>query len=397
MSHFLFMSLADRGHVFPQLAVATELIRKGHRVTCATGESMAELVQQAGATMLPCASRFDKTDLYELITATDVSLMLDAMLDDSVEMFNEVRARFDDERPDLLVYDAYSFQVGRVLDHVWGIPTVEWAPTLVSNEHWSYPDAILAMDSTADLDTSGFEALYGRIFALLTDHGIEDPMRTLNTPHDRTLVPIPQAFQVAGETFDQRFAFVGPCLGERASLAEWTPPSSGLPTVLVSFGTVFNRQPEFFRTVVRAFTGVPWHVVITTGGGFDTAELGPLPANIEVHQWISHLSVLEHAQVFVTHGGMGSMMEALHEGRPMVVIPQDRSSRPVARQVGELGLGRVMQPAEVTAQTLRDAVLEVAASRQIDESVRTMQRQVREAGGAVRAAEHLENYLAGRR
>lgn len=91
-------------------------------------------------------------------------------------------------------------------------------------------------------------------------------------------------------------------------------------------GTLSHAQSEFFRTCVRALTGRPWRAVITVGNGFDTATLGTVPPNIEVYPWVPQVAVLEHADVFVTSGGLGSLMGAVHTGTPMLMAPTCRST-----------------------------------------------------------------------
>lgn len=106
-----------------------------------------------------------------------------------------------------------------------------------------------------------------------------------------------------------------------------------------------------------------------------------------------HLTVLRHASVAVTHGGMGTVMEALHSGCPMVVVPTSDLDWPTGRRIEELSLGRVLPPGEVTAERLREAVLGVAADEDVRRATDAMRRDVRAAGGAVRAADEIEQYL----
>jgi dTDP-L-oleandrosyltransferase len=126
----------------------------------------------------------------------------------------------------------------------------------------------------------------------------------------------------------------------------------------------------------------------------DPAELGPLPPTIEVHRWVSHLAVLAHASVAVTHGGMGTAMETLYRGCPMVVVPATAIDGPPARRVAELGLGQVVEPAELTPARLVDAVLAVAADPRVRRNAEAMRGDIRAAGGTPRAADELERHLA---
>jgi UDP:flavonoid glycosyltransferase YjiC (YdhE family) len=66
------------------------------------------------------------------------------------------------------------------------------------------------------------------------------------------LVFLPREFQVAGETFDERFRFVGPAIGPRAETSPWQPPDPASRLLFVSLGTAFNERPDFFTRCIQA-------------------------------------------------------------------------------------------------------------------------------------------------
>lgn len=163
--------------------------------------------------------------------------------------------------------------------------------------------------------------------------------------------------------------------------------------LLASLGTESNEQPEFFRSFGDAFKDEEWHAVLTLGKGVEAAGLG-LGDHLEAHSWLPHDQVLPHARVFICHGGIGSIMEALAHDTPLVVVPQTPEHRFTAGHVTELGLGRTLPHGELTPRTLRAVVDEVANDTAIRENVLRMSRHIREAGGAAAAADALEGWLA---
>jgi MGT family glycosyltransferase len=205
------------------------------------------------------------------------------------------------------------------------------------------------------------------------------------------LVTLPRAFQYAGDTFTDRYEFVGPLLSERGYQGGWEP-SGDLPVVLVSLGTAYNDRPEFYRTVLRSAADRPWQVVLAIGG-VDPEVLGAVPPNVEVHRQVPQLAVLRHARAFVTHAGMGGTMEGLHFEVPMVAIPQMAEQRANADRIAELGLGTVLQPDRVTADTLWNAVDDVAGDEHIRERLAWMRREMAATGGAPAAADSVERIL----
>jgi MGT family glycosyltransferase len=366
---YLFMCHPDHGHVIPNLAVAAELVRRGNEVTYLTAADMADIVRSTGATVITYDSRYRKADFFQL--ANDPLYLLSLLLDESAAMLEAAEGL---PRPDMIAYDISILYAGRVLSRKWGLPAAQLIPVFASNENFSFLNAIYNPEGGQAKQAAlpgWVDDMLARIGALAAAHGVEaEPAALWWEVQDFSLVNIPRSFQFAGETFDDRFHFVGPCLGERRFLGEWRPPGDGLPIALVSYGAVFNRHPDFFRTCVRAFSELPWHVVMTVADGLDPADLGPLPGNVEVHRWVPHLSVLEHASAAVTHAGTGTVMEAMYHGCPMVVLPTSGLDWPAARRIADLNLGRVVAPEEATLERLIEDVLAVAADAEVRRATR---------------------------
>jgi dTDP-L-oleandrosyltransferase len=266
-------------------------------------------------------------------------------------------------------------------------------PSLVSNEHFQLC-ALDAPPAVEDTRPPALPELRARFAELSEVYELPDkPVEEFISWMPELCVAFhSRQFQVAGDTFDDRCVFVGPCLADSAA-SDWTPPAGAGPVVLISLGTSHNDRPEFFTTCVAAFRDTPWHVVLTLGAHGDPDALGELPPNIEAHRWIPHLSVLRYAKACVCQAGMGSTMEALYSGVPLITVPQAVDAEPIAARVADLGVGLLVPPSEVTAERLRDAVAEVVSDEGIAARMREVRQGVREAGGARRAVDEIESLL----
>ncbi|MEU8960346.1 MULTISPECIES: macrolide family glycosyltransferase [unclassified Streptomyces] len=395
--HFLFLVIPDHGHIFPNLAILEELTRRGHRVTFVTGEEVSEPVRATGATVLPYASEYRSLNHFESVNEDLGSRMLTLLIDESAAMLRAVEAALDGDRPDVVVYDFATSHAGRILERKWGLPAVQLCPAFAQNEKFSFASGFNESDTGGVADYAAPPVMVEAINKLVAEHGLDVPFHEFFLSIAASnLVFLPKEFQIHGESFDERFSFVGPCISDRSFLGEWQPPASGLPVVLVSLGATFSDVTGFFDAGMKAFADAPFHVVLTLGSSMAPEELGELPANIEAHRWVSHVAVLEHAKAFVTHGGMGSVMDSLSAGVPMVMVPHSPLDRPTGRRVTELGLGEVIAPDDLTAEALRDAVTRLLADEETADRARAMREPVREAGGAARAADVLERTAAPR-
>ena len=66
----------------------------------------------------------------------------------------------------------------------------------------------------------------------------------------------------------------------------------------------------------------PVNLVVTTGPGFDPAQLGPLPPAVRTAPFLPQAAVLPHCRAVVSHAGAGTMLGALCHGLPQLCLPQ---------------------------------------------------------------------------
>ena len=163
--------------------------------------------------------------------------------------------------------------------------------------------------------------------------------------------------------------------------------------IYIALGTILKGAKGFFRSCIAAFRDENVTVVLSTGSSFNISALGKLPGNFIVRPHVPQLSVLKQARLFITHGGMNSVSEAMVCGVPMVVIPFT-SDQPVnARQVERLNLGKVLPPRSVTAETLKNTAFSVLADKTIRQAVQEMQETVTQSPGNGGAVAIIESYF----
>ncbi|MBW4721236.1 macrolide family glycosyltransferase [Saccharothrix obliqua] len=382
MAHFAFVSAPAPGHVNPTLPLVAELVRRGHRVSYATGPSTVDGAVAAGAAPVVLPSRLPPDmDARGEFTADQLAVTLEHFLADARVSFPVLAEHFTADRPEVVCYDSVTF-TGRMLANLLGVPDVALVPTFAENERFSATQVYLP--ASFDHTHPRLVAAIGAMGEFAAGHEfLADPNLMFGYVAPVSIVFIPREFQLAGETFDDRFHFVGPTV---ADAGEWSPDGDG-PVLLVSLGTVFNQRPDVYRACVEAFGDTEWQVVMSTGE-LDTSLLGPLPGNVWAARRVPQVAVLRHATAFVSHAGMNSLMEAVLHGVPVVAVPRIPEQRAVARRAEELGVARV--PAEVTAESLRAAVEEARGLRAGAVALGDLARR---AGGAPAAADVLEKLL----
>lgn len=379
----LVVALAGHGHVTPTLAVVAELVRRGHHVEYATGAEFGAAVRDAGArhVALPDLDPFVPPPV---VGPAAVAAWFRHFFAGLARTYPVLLAHCRAHRPDVVVYDATNWPA-RLVASGLDVPAVRTVPNLAENDVYSgLQGALLAgLDGDPALD-----ALADDVAAFAAAHHVTlDVASTMDVTEQANVVFVPRAFQPHGDTFDDRFRFVGPALGARPG-DRFTPADPDRPLLYVSLGSIFTGRPDLYRACVDGFGDGRWQVAMTVGGT-DPAPLGPVPPNVQVRPWFAQLDVLTHAAVFLTHAGMGSTMEGLAHGVPLLTWPQMPEQVVNADRVTALGLGRRLSDPP-SAAAVRAAVDELTADAAIRSAVTGMRARIREAGGAPAAADVVE-------
>lgn len=377
----------DPGHIMPMLEVIHELVTRGHRVTVANEPAVAHLATVTGGEFVPVVRELPAAGGE---WAQDALSAINVFLDGNMRALPQLKAVYDEDPADVYLYDTGSY-VGRLLAESQGKPCAHLSPTIVT------PRTDKDAAAEAERSLSPREAEYEARFAKwLADNGATTTDLGEFTGTAPRLVSLcAKVLQPGADSFDpDRAAFVGPCLGGREAQGDWTRPDDAEKVLLVSFGSSFTDQPEFYRQCVAAFGDLPgWHVVLVIGMKIDPAELGHVPANIEVHPWAPQLAVLEQADVFVTHAGTGGCAEALYHAVPMVAVPQGADQFSNTRQLVELGVARHIDTEDATAEELREAVTSILTDPQVPGRLERLREEIRAQGGAAQAADIIEGML----
>ncbi|QJC88206.1 glycosyltransferase [Bacillus inaquosorum] len=381
--HISLINIPRYGHVNPTLALVEKLCERGHRVTYATTEEFVPAVQQAGgeAFVYHSSLTIDPKKIKEMMEKNETTLSL---LKESFSILPQLEDLYQDDRPDLILYDFIALS-GKLLADKLHVPVIKLCSSYAQNESfWLGNKDMLKRIKEAEAE---FKAYLEQ--AQLPAASFEQ----LAEPEALNIVFMPKSFQIQHETFDDRFCFVGPSLGKRTEQESLLIEKDDRPLMLISLGTAFNAWPEFYKMCLEAFRNSSWQVIMSVGKSIDPESLGDIPAHFTIRQSVPQLEVLEKADLFISHGGMNSTMEAMNAGVPLVVIPQMYEQELTAKRVNDLGLGVYLPKEEVTVSRLQEAVQAVAGDQEVLSRVKNMQKDVKEAGGAERAAAEIEAFM----
>ncbi|ASB89458.1 glycosyltransferase [Bacillus sonorensis] len=386
--HIAIFNIPAHGHINPTLALTKKLVERGYRVTYPVTDEFVAAIEETGAEPLQYRSTLNinpQTIREMMKNKEDMPQAPKMFMKEVEEVLPQLEELYQHDRPDLIVYD-FMAMTGKLIAEKLGVEAVRLCSTYAQNEHFQFKDLVERMQiekvgqqvsdlKNANFSTARFEELF--------------------EPAKLNIVFMPRAFQPYGDTFDERFRFVGPSLAERKfqNNNEQLVKDDGRPVMLISLGTAFNAWSEFYSMCIDAFRDTKWQVIMSVGAAIDPESFEDIPDNFSIRQSVPQLEILKKAKLFITHGGMNSTMEALNEGVPLVVIPQMPEQEMTARRVEELGLGRHLQPEATTVQRLQEAVSQVDDNTELLNRVKDMQENIKEAGGAEKAADEIEAFF----
>ncbi|XP_049793728.1 UDP-glycosyltransferase UGT5-like [Schistocerca nitens] len=126
------------------------------------------------------------------------------------------------------------------------------------------------------------------------------------------------------------------------------------------------KTKAFFETFSKMKQIILWK--------WETDDLEGKPDNVKTEKWLPQSDIMAHDNVrlFITHGGLLSMTEAVHHGLPVVVVPFFGDQHFNARQAEHLGYAVRLDFSNITADSLTWALTEVLNNP----SYRTRAREV---------------------
>ncbi|MEU9508725.1 macrolide family glycosyltransferase [Micromonospora sp. NPDC048170] len=386
-THIAMVGIPAVSHVLPSLEVIRELVARGHRVTYANDPAVADLITATGAELVNCASALPVADND---WPDDPIAAMDLFLDDAIRALPQLRAAYQHDPADLYLYDIGAY-AARALAESQRRPVMQLSPTFVA---WDGYDRDVAAHLRQLPGADAYRAKFARWLAGCGASTTD--VDAFSGRPSRALALITRAMQPHADRVDtDTVTFVGPCFDATTGADGWTRPADAENVLLISLGSAYTRQPEFYRQCLAAYGSLPgWHVVLQIGKYTDLRDLGDIPPNVEVHAWVPQRAILEQADAFVTHAGMGGCGEGLLAGVPMIAVPQAAEQFMNADRLVELGVARRIDTAQATAETLRAALIDLVTDAEVARRSALLRVDARAEGGTPRAADLIESMLA---
>jgi MGT family glycosyltransferase len=404
-----------RGHLYPAVPIATELVRRGHDV--ALYSLVGELEPLAplgieGHAIDPTIEEIEIEDYRERSQLRAIRAVFKAFLKRSASEAPDLERALAEHDPDLLLIDINCWGAATVAE-ASGRPWAMYSPYLLplpSKDAPAYGPGLrplggplgAARDAIVNRvgERISFQAAMPQINALRSGHGLKALARFDDLLGEPALLLslTAEGFEYPRSDWPANVRLVGPL--------NWSPPAEtptwleelADPLVLVTCSTERQRDKRLLHVALEALPPAGMSLLGTTAA-HDPADFAIPPADgvvrlptSRVVRFVSHEAVLQRAACVVCHGGLGITQKALAAGVPVVAVPFGRDQAETARRVEFARAGVRLAPRRLDPTRLLDAV-----HRAIDlrEGAQRASRAYTAAGGASAAADAMEAITRG--
>ncbi|MEF2966601.1 macrolide family glycosyltransferase [Paenibacillus sp. M1] len=391
MARVLFINGGSEGHINPTIGVVQELISRGEEVVYFCIEAFRERVEKTGASV----RTFDDQKFIKAFVSGGRDYLLErinGLLLTSDIVIPSVLEQIKGEHFDYMIHDSM-FGCGRLLAQMLKLPAISscttFAQTKESLDHILEEFYAKVPAETVKPVSDNYQSLTAKV---KEKYGVDihSPYEVFCNPAPLTLVYTIREFQPDAEAFDQTYKFVGPAISPRLNQDNFDlAVIGGKHPIYISLGTVFNQAVEFYKLCFEAFGNTDHTIVMSIGDKVRISDLGETPDNFIVKNYVPQTDLLQHAKLFITHGGMNSIHEGLYYGVPLIVIPQSADQPVIAEQVAKIGAGMKLQMQGLTADQLREAAGHVLSLPSYKKAVADIRDSFRKSGGYRQAVDEI--------
>lgn len=349
----IFYNIFGLGHINPTLPIVRSLVKKGVEVIYHSSPERRDLIESSGAQF--CNYGYDSYKAQDFNPGKNFVLQT---LPATVGLLPFLQKEILFTRPDLILYDSMA-PWGHCLSKIHNIPSICSVSTFALSQKKRQE---MMKSHQIEVDETNIKALdiLSREFgvSLNLDHA-------LGSYSNHNMVYTTKSFNPELDDLDpSHFHFLGNIQKEEFSQEEFPfhlLEKTKRKVITVSFGSLIPLEDE---SVIERFKMMSEAVcenldillILAVGSEENLRKLGPLPSNTLAFARIPQERVLQYTDLFITHGGMNSLNEALSLGVPMIVIPHNYDQFMNAQRISQLGLGQVLKKDSVNLHWLAPAI-----------------------------------------
>ena len=427
--NILVLTFYAPGHTAVPLALAEELVRRGHNVTFSTsGNQTLEKAQRLGITFISSGPDSGIIKMAREKVNKDGNVMKEILKSlpemsrrveqEIIQLTNMVQTKTEGgSKWDIVIATDFLMVILPCIATHLDIPAVLVGTSGQVYPHtyppWPWPSALIGGSSD---DMTFLQRLGNGLERILAPHllsflfhnpakpSIEKLCPDLSKPEllDAPAVYIPNilptviGFEYA-RTMTPLTHYVGPILSQQPNslspeLEEWFLYKESKSVIYISMGSLLSVSKQRASVLVEGIRRTNYSVIWAMRKT-EEFQLDVDPERYYISEWLPQLAILRHraAGLAILHCGANGVHESLHSGVPVIALPGMTEQKANAGRVHYHHLGIHLNRDELTAEQVYQSILEID-SGDYRQNVAKIQKVFRQAGGVKRAADLVEFY-----
>lgn len=184
--------------------------------------------------------------------------------------------------------------------------------------------------------------------------------------------------------------------GDGSSLEQFL--GAGEPPMVFTLGSsaVFDAG-GFFRESAIAASRMGKRAILITGPDPSNKPAGLLSSDIVTFDYIPHSRIFPQASVIVHQGGIGTLAQAMHSGRPMLIVPFSHDQPDNAARAMKLGIARSVPRKKYSAARVVKELRLLLGDSRYTTAAAAVGDTVRQEDGVRAGCDAIERYLVANR
>ena len=411
---YLLTPIGSSGDVHPYIGIGRELEARGHEVVLFGAEPHRAVAVRNGLTFVATASDDDyhaatrNPDLWHPRRGVETVFQL------IIPTFESSRKALEEHYlpgRTMIVGHPLGF-TARVFEELTGAPaaTIHLAPSSLRTAY-----RVPALPPGTDI--SGWPLWLKRLLWRVIDRFGIDPLIAPALNRWRATHRLPPVRRVFKDWLNSPRRVIGlfpewfgprqpdwPASFMHASFPLWDDPAedhidpelaaflaSGSPPVVVTPGSANRHAEPFFAAATEALTRLGRRGLFLTGF---PEQLPPrLPPTIIHRRYAPFSLVLPRAALLVSHGGIGTVAQALAAGIPQLIMPMAFDQPDNAFRLQALGVARWLAPGRFTADRVAAALHTLLGASETIRAARSWRSRLSELDGIRTACDILEREM----
>lgn len=388
--NILFINSNLYGHINPTLGLVKKLIERGNQVSYFCSESFAEQLTLIGAKWIGFGNKLDlflkeysPTDRHPFFMLMEYILLYDeVVLPEILEIVKE-------DLYDMIICDSI-FGGACFLKQITRIPVVCSHSSFAMSQA-PVPKHMLVAGFHPQLDHC-----YQIIKRICESYNIEEPSleQVFTSKGDLNIVYTTRNFNGDDGVNEPEYLFTGPSIDRLQKPFDVDFSVIGdRKLIYISLGSLNTDFVDFYKTCILAFRDTDYYICISIGNKCEVSQLGDIPPNFLVKNFLPQLEILKRADVFITHAGFNSVNEALYFGVPMLALPQVNDQHMVAKRLVSMQLGMTESIKELSVEILRLKTQTLLMESNIKNNCMQISKEMRDLSNLEQTVWKLERYL----